>query len=410
MATAARDWSTRNPLALLGRLPRTVRLLVAGTLVNRLGSFIVPFLTLVLRRDFHLSETETGLLVGGYGAGSIVSMLLGGVLTDRLGRRRTLLLSLFGSGLVAVAMGLVHSVRTFVPLLVAFSFIADLYRPASSAIIADLVPSGERAIGFAALRLAVNLGFGMGVTLGGVLADLSWRLLFWGDGATTLAFGTMAAILVVETRQDSLASDRPIAGPSVWRDGVFLTLITSTFIFCLAFFMDFFVFPLTVTESAGYPARTYGLLIGVNGFLIALFELNVVDWLSQFRRLRVATVGVTLTSIGIGITGLVMHWAWFLLCVLLWTAGEILTLPQQSAFLADWAPPERRGRYLGIAQASWGLGATIAPMTFLPLHSLLPEWAFWILLGLVVLPAAPLMLALDRRADRPERLRGRTIG
>jgi MFS family permease len=110
-----------------------------------------------------------------------------------------------------------------------------------------------------------------------------------------------------------------------------------------------------------------------------------------------------------GMTGLVMHWAWFLLCVLLWTAGEILTIPQQSAFLADWSPPEQRGRYLGIAQASWGLGATIAPMAFLPLHDQLPEWAFWALLGLVVLPAAPLMLQLDRAADRPELLRGHTI-
>jgi len=401
----------RSPVTLLRRLPRTVRLLIAGTFVNRLGSFILPFLTLVLHREFQLSEGQTGLLVGAYGAGSIVSMLLGGFLTDRLGRRRTLLLSLFGSGLLAVAMGFAPSVRVFVPLLVAFSFIADLYRPASSAIVADLVPSQDRAVGFAALRLAVNLGFGLGVAIGGLLADWSWRLLFWGDGATTLLFGLLVYGLVRETRHAAgpAASPRPEGLGSPWRDTVFVKLISASFIFCLAFFLDFIVLPLTVTQSAGYPARVYGFLVGANGLLIAIFELTLVDWMSRFRRLRVAALGVALTAIGMGITGLVMHWAWFLLAVLLWTAGEILMIPQHSAFLADWSPPAQRGRYLGIAQASWGLGSAVAPVVFLPLHERLPEPAFWAVIGLVTAPAALVLLHLDRTADRPELLRGRTI-
>lgn len=240
----------RSPVTLLRRLPRTVRLLVAGTFINRLGSFVLPFLTLVLRREFHLTEGQTGLLLGAYGAGSIVSMLMGGFLTDRLGRRRTLLSSLGGSGTLAVAMAFAPSVRVFVPLLVAFAFINDLYRPASSAIIADLVPSADRAVGFAALRLAVNLGFGCGVAIGGLLADLDWRLLFWGDGATTLAFGAMAYALVSESRSVAADSAPPEALGSPWRDTVFVKLITASFIFSMAFFMDFIVLPLTVTESA----------------------------------------------------------------------------------------------------------------------------------------------------------------
>ena len=139
-----------------------MRLLLVGTLVNKLGTFIVPYLTLVLLRDFHMAEGEVALLLFAYGAGSVVSILAGGVLTDRLGRRRTLLLSLLGSGVLAVVMGLLPSPRFFVPLLVAFGFIADLYRPAASAVIGDLLPSSERATGFAGLRMAVNLGWASG--------------------------------------------------------------------------------------------------------------------------------------------------------------------------------------------------------------------------------------------------------
>src|SRR5206468_8189036 len=108
---------------------------------------------------------------------------------DHLGRRVTLLLSLFGSGGIAIALGTVSSIAVFAPLLVLLGFIADLYRPAASAIIGDLLPSRQRATGFAALRTAVNLGFAVGMSLGGFLADWSWRLLFIGDGVTLSSTG-----------------------------------------------------------------------------------------------------------------------------------------------------------------------------------------------------------------------------
>ena len=74
-----------SPLQVVGRFPRPVRLLIVGTLVNKLGTFIVPYLTLVLLREFHLTESEAATLFFAYGAGSIVSILAGGWFTDHLG-------------------------------------------------------------------------------------------------------------------------------------------------------------------------------------------------------------------------------------------------------------------------------------------------------------------------------------
>jgi MFS family permease len=383
--------------------------MVAGTFINRLGSMIVPFLTLVLNREFHLTETETGLLVGAYGAGTIVAMLAGGHLTDRLGRRRTLLVSLVGSGILAVAMGLSPSIRVFAPLLIAFAFLADLYRPASSAIVADLLPSADRAVGYAAIRMAINLGFGLGVAIGGLLADLSWRLLFWADGATTLLFALLVYLQVPETQAETPAATATPAGHPL-RDRVFVLLLLSTFIYCVAFVADFIVLPLTVTKSAGYPAYVFGAVVSVNGFIIAAFELTAVDWLRRFRRLRVAALGVLLTTIGLGIMGLFLHWSCFLVAIVLITVGEIFALPQQQAFLTDWAPPEMRGRYIGLGSAAWGLGSAVAPVLLLPLHARLSEPVFWGLLGLLILPSCALLLHLDRTADHPERLRGHRHG
>jgi MFS family permease len=401
-----------SPLPLIRRLPAPVRLLVAGTLVNKLGSFILPYLTLVLKREFQMSAGAVGTLVMAYGIGSLISILAGGVLTDVLGRRATLLLSLLGSGALAIAMGASPTVDVFVPLLLVFGFLAELYRPASSAIIGDLLPSADRATGFAALRVAVNLGFAVGMALGGVLVDWSWRALFVIDGATTVAFGVVVCFFIKETKPApatvGISGVSPAAAASVWTDGVYAQLMLCSLAFSTVVFSFLTVLPLTVTLWAGYPAAVYGAIVGVNGLVIAIFEISLVEWLKRFRRLRVAALGLALTGLGFGLTGLIPHWTWFLATLLIWTAGEILTLPQQMAFIADWAPPEARGRYLGLYGASWSLGFALNPILLLPLYARLGEALFWPVSLLLLVPAALVSSRLDRVADRPALLRGRS--
>jgi MFS family permease len=398
-----------SPLSLLRRLPPTVLWLVAGTLINKAGSFIIPFLTLVLKREFGLSGSAAGSLVAAYGFGSIVSILVGGALTDKLGRRATLLLSLSASGVLAVAMGLAPGFREFLPLLLLFGFVADLYRPAAAAMLSDLLPSRERPVGFAALRMAVNLGFAIGMGLGGVLADAHWRLLFLFDGATTLGYCVLVLLVLPETRpqpESEPGGAAPPAAESPWRDRVFLQLAAASLLYCSLIFIALTILPLTITISAGYPAWVYGVLVGSNGLLIALFEVPLVAWLRRFRRLRVAALGTVLSGLGFGATALHLHWGWFLATGVLWTLGEILVVPQQNAFIADWAPPAARGRYLALYHATWSLGLLIAPLGFLPLHERLGDAAFWPLLTLTAIPLGSVLLRLDRVADRPELLRG----
>jgi MFS family permease len=329
---------------------------------------------------------------------------------------------------LAVVMGLLPSPRFFVPLLVAFGFIADLYRPAASAVIGDLLPSPERATGFAGLRMAVNLGWATGTALGGLLADWDWRLLFLGDGLTTLAYGVLVYFMIPETRAQpsaplaptatsgevraAAAAARPAravrrpASTSPLGDRVFLESVAVSLLFTLIFCSHLVVLPLTVTRSAGYPAVVFGLLAAVNGVLVALFEITIVAKLKRFRRLRLAALGYALAALGFGMIGLVMHWAWFLLAVLVFTLGEILSAPQQMAFVADWAPPEARGRYLSLYQATWSIAFAVNPAIALPLHQALGERLFWGLMPLLALPGVLVLLRLDATVDRPERLRG----
>jgi predicted MFS family arabinose efflux permease len=265
-------------------------------------------------------------------------------------------------------MGGAPSIRAFIPLLVIFGFVADLYRPAASSIIGDLLAPAQRAVGFAALRTAINLGFAVGMAVGGLLADWSWRVMFVADGATTILYGLIVYLFVPETRPDAREpSWRRETGPSPWRDPVCLQLALVSFCFALAFHTNVTALPLTITVTAGYPAPVYACLVGLNGLLIVLFEISATDALRRFRRLRVAALGMLLVGLGYAVTGLVLHWAWFFLTVVLWTAGEILSTPQKLAFIADWSPAESRGRYLSLIQATWSLATAVNPILFLPL-------------------------------------------
>jgi MFS family permease len=274
------------------------------------------------------------------------------------------------------------------------------------------------------MRMAVNLGWASGTAIGGLLADRNWRLLFLGDGLTTLAFGVLVYLAIPETRPEGAvvpvaplppgatrgaAAAHPLFGrgpTNPLRDGVFLATTLAGFLLTMIFCSHLTVLPLTVTQSAGYPAVVFGLLASVNGVLIALFEISITERLKPFRRLRLAALGSLLVAAGFGIVGLVMHWAWFLLAVVVFTAGEILSSPQAMAFIADWAPPEARGRYLSFYQAIWSVAFAVNPAIALPLHAALGERAFWGLMPLVAVPGVLVMLRLDRTADRPERLRG----
>src|SRR6185503_5233514 len=156
------------------------------------------------------------------------------------------------------------------------------------------------------------------------------------------------------------------------------------------------------------PARLYGLLVAVNGLLIALFEMSVVERLRPFRRLRVAALGTFLTGLAFSSAGVSRHWTWYLLVVVAYTAGEILTTPQKMAFVTDWAPPESRGRYLSFYQATWSIALGLNPILFLPLRTRLGDSAFWPLMLLLAGRSALLLLRRGRVAHHPERLRGAT--
>ena len=121
-------------------LPREVWVLYLGAFVNRLGTFVLPFITLYLHNQRGYSVPQAGLGLAAYGLGAIAAQGVGGLLADRLGRRNTIMLSMTGGAFLTLSLVWVTSLAGIVGIVLLLGFVGELYRPASSALIADLVP------------------------------------------------------------------------------------------------------------------------------------------------------------------------------------------------------------------------------------------------------------------------------
>lgn len=163
----------------------------AGLFVNRFGSFVTAFLVLYLiSRGYTL--TQAGAAVSAYGIGSIGASAFGGYCADWLGRRNTIIFSMFSSAATMLLLSQTSTLLLIILLVGLAGLTTDLYRPAASALIADLVPSGQRVRAYALSRFCINLGFAAGPAVAGLLASRSFLLLFVGDALTSVLFGLLA--------------------------------------------------------------------------------------------------------------------------------------------------------------------------------------------------------------------------
>src|SRR5215831_11537039 len=270
----------------LRALPRGAWVLFFGTFLNKFGTFVLPFLAIYMTR-LGYTTAQAGLAIAAYGIGTLGACMLGGYLADRLGRRKTIVLSMFS---VAFAMLGLSQARSL-PMIVLFSSIAgltgELYRPASNALLADLVPAGQRVTAYAAYRMAFNAGWAFGPATAGLLAKHSFLWLFVGDAATSLLFGIVAwcalpsGLSSTETRNTWGETFRVLRNDHRFRQVLLACLAVG-----IVFVQAFSTMSLEITRS-GFSASTYGLAISLNGLLVVLCELPLTSLTKHYPIRRV---------------------------------------------------------------------------------------------------------------------------
>jgi MFS family permease len=379
-------------------LPRTFWFLWVGTLINRIGVFVQPFLTLFLTLQRGLTPEEAAVVISLQGIGSFGAHFVGGYLSDHVGRRGTMLLSFFGTPVLLILLYGAQDRLIIAALALCFGFFIDLYRPASSALIADIVPQDDRVRAYALRYWAINLGAAVGLALGGFLAQRGYELLFIGDALTTFLFGLVVLAFVPETRpttheagtaQPLMPSEAgmPKTSPK-FRAALVFTLLFSfvNTLFGLIYMQINVTVPLAM-RARGLTEADYGLSIAFNGLLIVLISLPVNQYLRRYQAMVVIAGSAILSGIGFGVYAIAYTLPVFVLGVMIWTIGELTAAPLATTVVANISPPERRGLLQGIFGSSFGIASAIGPIIGAVIFQRLGAEALWfgcLILGILV--------------------------
>jgi MFS family permease len=357
----------------VGGLPRTFWYLWLGTLINRVGIFVLPFLTLYLTEQRGLNPELATAAVSMFGIGSFASQIIGGWLADGWGRRPTMLTSLFVTPFMLLALMTATDYAAIIVCTLLLGLFTDLYRPASAAIITDVVPQADRARAFNLRFWAINLGAAVGLGLGGVLARQNYQLLFIGDAVTTFLFGLVIVCLVRETRPTR--SPQPTVGAAPTLPKTFALPAhgeRSLMIFTLLFSMVLLVtnsvyhqFDATMAlamTADGLNEVDYGSVSALNGLIIVLISLSLNGLMARYEPFRVLACGLLLIGVGFGLYSIDGGISIYALGLIVVTLGEIISAPLSSIIVADISPLHRRGFYQGVLGAGFGLSAFLGPL------------------------------------------------
>jgi MFS family permease len=388
-------------LSSLRALPRPAWILCFGTFLNKFGAFVVPFLTLYLTSR-GCTVGQAGLAISAYGVGNMAASLLGGHLADKLGRRKTIVLSMFSGAAVMMLLSQARSLPAIIALTALTGLTNEFYRPASTALLADLVPPGQRITAFAALRMAFNAGFAFGPATAGFLAAFGYFWLFAGDAATSVLFGLVAWFALPRGGhgQENNASWGK-ALRVLRRDRKLHQLLLANFAIGLLFFQMASTFGLHVMHL-GFSAATYGAIVSLNGALVVFFELPLTTVTRRFSTRRVMAAGYLLCGAGYAANFFAHTVPALVGCMILFTFGEMVMMPMSSAYLANLAPPDMRGRYMGVSGLTWGLALIIGPAAGMKLFESSPV-AYWLTcLALGAFAAVVISICVEARSAKEE--------
>jgi len=350
VATLTAPWRGLSP---------AVWILVTARAVNKIGAFTLPFLGVVLTVEFGASLSETGLVVALFGAATIPSRLLGGLLADRLGRRRTIVLGLTGCAVAQTWIAMSHVLWSAVLATVLLGLAFEIYEPPSQAMIADVTEPSDRPAAYGLYSAALA---GAGVLAGLLAAAIShWdlRWLFVADAITCLSCAALVALaLPADVRREPTAET---ASPTaVWKDRRLLLLLAGGTVFATLYMQLIIGVPLTLLEQ-GLPKSGTGIVLAVSAVTLILAQrLLRIQQLDDFCAI---SVGYALLAVGLVVCAFAGSLTMFLLATMLWSLGDLFLLTRYLTQASGLAPDHARGRYLAVFGLSWGIATTIAPMT-----------------------------------------------
>jgi predicted MFS family arabinose efflux permease len=347
-------------------LTRRIWLLAAVMFINRSGTMVLAFMTLYIHHIGY-STKLAGFVVGVYGIGSLSGAFIGGKISDRFGFYYTQFFSLLCGGILFIALGQMKSYASICVCTFFLSMVNESFRPANATAIAHYSTPQSRTQAFSIIRLAINLGWGIGGALGGFLASFNYHLLFWVEGLTNICAAILFILLLPKvslSQQQNLnkTTVEKLKAKPAYADKTFLYFIALQVLFAICFFQLFTTIPLYFKEGLHINESWIGILLAMNGVIIAVIEMVLVFKLEgRWPYLRLITFGTIIMAVSFFVMNMhfIHSFSIAVLAMVLITFAEMITMPFMNSYYISRSTEGNRGQYAGYYTMAWSAAQVI---------------------------------------------------
>jgi MFS family permease len=351
-------------------------------------SMLWPFLLLYASDKLHQPLTAVAGLLTLNAATGLITTFIGGAIADRFGRKWVMAFSLIFCAVSWYFFRLAGTLPVFALLMALNGATTPLYRLASDAMIADLIPTENRIDAYSILRMGNNIGVAFGPAIGGFTAAISYNISFAITGAGLLICGLLIVIFSIETMPryvpSQLPKQRPFQGyKDALKDRHLLGFLGSLTFNRMCSAILWMLLAVHAKNNFNISESMYGFIPTTNAVMVILFQIFVTRWVKKRNAGYSMTLGALFYAIAVfGVAFGQGFWG-FWLCMVIATIGEMILLPTSTNYVSALAPEDKRARYMSLYTITWGVGTGLGPLIGGILSDQISPTATWIGAGVI---------------------------
>ena len=397
--------------------PRKFWIVVGVHFIDKVGSTIAfPFFALYITGKFGVGMTEAGVLLGLLSLAGILGSVVGGALTDRLGRRKLILFGLLASALSALMLGSVNQFAWLFPVAALVGLFSEVGAPAHAAMIADILPKEQRQEGFGILRVVGNMAWLVGPTVGGFVARTSFFALFVVDAVISCVVATLFYFFMPETRPAPHERHAEEGFFETFRnyrivvaDRPFVAFLASAVLMGMVYIQMYNSLSVYLRDNHGVEPQGYGVLLTSSAITVICFQIWTMRVIKTQPPFAMMALGTLFYLVGFGMFGIAAAYWLFVLAVVIITVGEMIVVPTSQTVAAGFARIDMRGRYMAAFGLSWSVPAAVGPLAAgLVLDNYRPN-LLWYLAALLCAVSAASFYALHLKLGGQPRFAAATL-
>jgi predicted MFS family arabinose efflux permease len=387
--------------------PKEIWILTLITFINRAGTMVIPFLSKYMKENLEFSYSQIGWVMVFFGVGSIIGTWLSGKLSDKIGFYKVMVFSLFASGIVFILLQYATTFEELCVGILILTTIADMFRPAMLVCLKTFTTKENRARAYSLTRAAINLGFLFGPVLGGlIIMQLGYEYIFYIDGVTCITAIIVFMFFVKEKKLPVKLKkhhDKAFKNISVMKDKPFMLHLLICLITGILFFQIFTTLPLYHKERFNMSEFDSGLLLSLNGLLILLFELPIVNYVSKNKINNHKVISLGLLLMATSFLLLLFPWEAILIPMMIFmTCGVMLTFPFANSFAMERSNEMQEGKYMAAFTMSYSFAHILSAKTGMEIIQNSGYESNWMFMTVLGVAGTLLVFKLSKMVEKEE--------